>query len=141
MGPARPPEELPNGAGQRWPALFRTTPEFTPISAYPELVEGLHLSSCRAHDLKIKDSPSTSSGKAGFVEPDLSQEALNQPRLQQRRFELADYVKVSQADMEDGLLIIDLLREVPDAMKPRKIAIGGQAALSVVEGDGASQAA
>jgi molecular chaperone IbpA len=59
----------------------------------------------------------------------------------ERRFELADYVKVSQADMEDGLLIIDLLREVPDAMKPRKIAIGGQAALAVVESDTESQAA
>ena len=59
----------------------------------------------------------------------------------ERRFELADYVKVSLADMEDGLLIIDLVREVPDAMKPRKIAIGGQAALAVVEGDAASQAA
>lgn len=59
----------------------------------------------------------------------------------ERRFELADYVKVSQADLEDGLLIIDLVREVPDAMKPRKIAIGGQAALAVVEDDGASQAA
>ena len=59
----------------------------------------------------------------------------------ERRFELADYVKVSQADMEDGLLIIDLVREVPDAMKPRKIAIGGQAALSVVDGDAAEKAA
>ncbi len=59
----------------------------------------------------------------------------------ERRFELADYVKVGKADLEDGLLIIDLLREVPDAMKPRKIAIGGQAALAVVEGEGSSQAA
>ena len=59
----------------------------------------------------------------------------------ERRFELADYVKVSAADLEDGLLVIDLLREVPDAMKPRKIAIGGQAALSVVEGNEATQAA
>lgn len=59
----------------------------------------------------------------------------------ERRFELADYVRVSQADMADGLLIIDLVREVPDAMKPRKIAIGGQAALSVVEGNGSEQAA
>ncbi len=59
----------------------------------------------------------------------------------ERRFELADYVKVSAADMEDGLLVIDLVREVPDTMKPRKIAIGGQAPLSVVEGDAAEQAA
>ena len=59
----------------------------------------------------------------------------------ERRFELADYVKVSEADMEDGLLIIDLVREVPDAMKPRKIAIGDQAALAVVESNVDSKAA
>ena len=43
----------------------------------------------------------------------------------ERRFELADFVRVERADLADGLLIIDLVREVPDAMKPRKIAIGG----------------
>lgn len=51
----------------------------------------------------------------------------------ERRFELADYVRVEGADLEDGLLIIDLVREVPEAMKPKKIAIGGQAPLSVVD--------
>ena len=45
----------------------------------------------------------------------------------ERRFELADYVRVQNADLADGLLVIDLVREVPEAMKPRKIAIGGQA--------------
>jgi len=43
----------------------------------------------------------------------------------ERRFELADYVKVEGANLEDGLLIVDLVREVPEAMKPKKIAIGG----------------
>ncbi|HYZ48196.1 MAG TPA: Hsp20 family protein [Sphingomonas sp.] len=43
----------------------------------------------------------------------------------ERRFELADFVKVSAADLKDGLLIIDLVREIPEAMKPRKIEIGG----------------
>jgi molecular chaperone IbpA len=52
----------------------------------------------------------------------------------ERRFELADFVRVSNADLADGLLVIDLVREVPDAMKPRKITIGGQAALEVVDG-------
>lgn len=51
----------------------------------------------------------------------------------ERRFELADFVRVDNAALEDGLLVIDLLREVPDTMKPRKIAIGGSAPLSVVE--------
>lgn len=53
----------------------------------------------------------------------------------ERRFELADYVRVENADLADGLLVIDLLREVPDAMKPRKITIGGQTKLEVVPND------
>lgn len=55
----------------------------------------------------------------------------------ERRFELADYVRVDNADMADGLLIIDLVREVPEAMKPKKIAIGGQKKLEVVKDDDA----
>ena len=42
----------------------------------------------------------------------------------ERRFELADYVRVENANLEDGLLVIDLVREVPDAMKPKKVAVG-----------------
>jgi molecular chaperone IbpA len=43
-----------------------------------------------------------------------------------RRFELADFVRVDAATLADGLLTIELVREVPDAMKPRKIAINGK---------------
>lgn len=50
----------------------------------------------------------------------------------ERRFELADYVRVDSADLADGLLVIDLVREVPEAMKPKKIAVGGNK-LTVVE--------
>ena len=42
----------------------------------------------------------------------------------ERRFQLADHVKVTGADLENGLLHIDLVREVPEAAKPRTIAIG-----------------
>jgi len=41
----------------------------------------------------------------------------------ERRFQLADHVEVSGASLQNGLLHIDLVREVPEAMKPRKIAI------------------
>lgn len=41
----------------------------------------------------------------------------------ERKFQLADYVKVTGANMENGLLYIDLVREIPEAMKPRKISI------------------
>jgi molecular chaperone IbpA len=44
----------------------------------------------------------------------------------ERRFELADYVRVDDANLEDGLLVIDLVREVPEAMKPKKIPVGTQ---------------
>jgi molecular chaperone IbpA len=43
----------------------------------------------------------------------------------ERRFGLADFIKVTDADMRDGLLSIDLVREIPEAMRPRKISIGG----------------
>jgi len=51
----------------------------------------------------------------------------------ERRFQLADFVRVQGADLSDGLLTIDLLREVPEAMKPQTIAIGaGRASLASV---------
>ncbi|EGV30978.1 heat shock protein Hsp20 [Thiorhodococcus drewsii AZ1] len=43
----------------------------------------------------------------------------------ERKFQLADYVKVVDASLENGLLHIDLVREVPDMMKPRRIEIRG----------------
>jgi molecular chaperone IbpA len=45
-------------------------------------------------------------------------------RAFERRFQLADYVEVKGADLVNGLLHIDLVREIPEAMKPRTIAIG-----------------
>lgn len=43
----------------------------------------------------------------------------------ERRFVLGDYVQVRGADLRDGLLSIDLVREIPEEMKPRRIAIRG----------------
>jgi molecular chaperone IbpA len=54
----------------------------------------------------------------------------------ERRFELADFVRVENADLADGLLTIDLVREVPEAMKPKKILVGGQPTLEVVKDKG-----
>jgi len=42
-----------------------------------------------------------------------------------RVFNLADYVQVQAASFKDGLLVIELAREIPEAMKPRRIAING----------------
>ena len=49
-------------------------------------------------------------------------------RAFQRRFELADHVKVVNASLVNGLLTIDLKREIPEEMKPRRIEIAAEQA-------------
>jgi molecular chaperone IbpA len=51
-------------------------------------------------------------------------------RAFRRRFELADHVKVVSANLENGLLTIDLKRELPEEMKPRRITIAGSEGLA-----------
>lgn len=50
-------------------------------------------------------------------------------RAFERRFELADHIQVQGAKLENGLLSIDLVREVPEHLRPRKIDIGGTKAI------------
>jgi molecular chaperone IbpA len=57
-------------------------------------------------------------------------------RAFERRFELADFVRVENADLRDGLLSIELVREIPEAMKPRKIEINGGSSHTI---DGSSE--
>ena len=58
----------------------------------------------------------------------------------ERRFELADYVRVEDARLADGLLTIDLVREVPEAMKPKKIAVNGAATPTPINHEAAAAA-
>lgn len=51
----------------------------------------------------------------------------------ERRFELADFIRVEDARLSDGLLTIDLVREVPEALKPQTIAIKTGTPLASVE--------
>ncbi|HEX4709716.1 Hsp20 family protein [Phenylobacterium sp.] len=55
----------------------------------------------------------------------------------ERRFQLADYVVVTEANLADGLLSIALKRELPEALKPRRIEIGA-AKPSLIEGEKAA---
>ncbi|MBV8684651.1 MAG: Hsp20 family protein [Caulobacteraceae bacterium] len=58
----------------------------------------------------------------------------------ERRFQLADYVVVSDANLADGLLSISLKRELPEALKPRRIEIGAsvQKDAGLIEGEKAA---
>lgn len=53
----------------------------------------------------------------------------------ERRFQLADHIRVENAGLENGLLSVELFREIPEALKPRKIAVNGVAAKSVDNAD------
>lgn len=54
-------------------------------------------------------------------------------RAFERRFELADHIRVTGASLANGLLSIELKREVPEAMKPRTIAINGATQPQVID--------
>lgn len=54
-------------------------------------------------------------------------------RAFERRFGLADYVQVKNAELRDGILAIDLVREIPEEMKPRKVAINGAGAAEQID--------
>ncbi len=51
----------------------------------------------------------------------------------EQRFQLANHVKVSAASFDNGMLTIELLREVPEALKPRKIVIDGGSNVTALE--------
>jgi molecular chaperone IbpA len=82
------------------------------------------------NDLEISQEPNLLliTGKAG----ERSEEGYLHRGIDNRgftqRFELADYVEVVGAHLADGLLTIELKRELPDAMKPRRIQIAGPVA-------------
>ncbi|MEM1386297.1 MAG: Hsp20 family protein [Pseudomonadota bacterium] len=60
-------------------------------------------------------------------------------RAFERKFQLADHIRVNGAVHENGMLHVDLVREVPEALKPRQIAIAGAASngMKAVEGQAA----
>ena len=66
---------------------------------------------------------SAEKGEAGEGENEMLFQGIA-ARSFERRFQLADHVEVKSASLENGLLHIDLVREIPEAMKPRKIDIG-----------------
>lgn len=77
-------------------------------------------------DIEVRDGQLVVVGK-GSTEDDESRYLHRgiARRAFERRFQLADHVEVKAADLKDGLLVIDLVREIPEAMKPRKIEIKG----------------
>jgi len=91
-------------------------------------------------DLSIVSEQNTLvvSGRLADSEQDNEREYLYQGianRAFERRFQLADHVKVNQARLENGLLHIDLARELPEAMKPRQIQINAATGSRLIDNE------
>ncbi len=80
--------------------------------------------------LQVRGKKAEADGSAAFLHLGIANRSF------ERRFELADFVRVDDARLNDGLLVIDLVREVPEAMKPKTIAIKTGAPLAAVEDAG-----
>lgn len=78
-----------------------------------------------ASDIEITQQPNllVVTGKSSDEEQDLLHRGIPAGNFT-HKFELADYVEVVDARLADGLLTIELKREVPEAMKPRRIVLG-----------------
>ena len=82
-------------------------------------------------DVKIEVKENTLSIRGDKKEADNQRTFLHRgiaSRAFERRFQLADHVEVRGADVKDGLLSVDLEREVPERLKPRTIEIGATVA-------------
>ncbi|HEX5780155.1 MAG TPA: Hsp20 family protein [Xanthobacteraceae bacterium] len=78
-------------------------------------------------NIEAKENTLTIRGDKQAEEKEDKGEVLYQgiaARAFERRFQLADHVTVQGASLENGLLHVDLVREIPEAMKPRQIPIG-----------------
>ena len=76
-----------------------------------------------------RENTLTIRGSKAAVEGESKNEVLYQgiaARAFERRFQLADHVQATGAKLENGLLHVDLVREIPEAQKPRQIPIGGE---------------
>jgi molecular chaperone IbpA len=86
--------------------------------------------------VETKENTLTIKGEKQAREEEKSSEVLYQgiaARAFERVFQLADYVQVKGAKLENGLLHVDLVRELPEAKKARRIAIGNGTQPKVVE--------
>jgi molecular chaperone IbpA len=87
-------------------------------------------------NIEVKESTLTIRGDKQTKTEDNKGETLYQgiaARAFERVFQLADHVQVKGAALENGLLHVDLVREIPEAKKPRQIAIGNNGKAKVVE--------
>ncbi len=83
-------------------------------------------------EIELRDGQLVVTGRKAATEDETKPTYLHRgiaTRAFERRFQLADHVRAVEATTENGLLHIDLVREVPEALKPRRIEIAGGKAI------------
>ena len=86
-------------------------------------------------EITVENNELNISGKASTSKVDESKVFVHKgiaERNFNRKFILADYVQVSSADLNNGLLVINFVHEVPEALKPRKIPVGTQNVVTTI---------
>ena len=87
-------------------------------------------------EIEVQENVLTVSGKRERAEEEGERTFLHRgiaERSFERRFHLADHVQVREAELKNGMLTVKLEREVPEAKKPRQIAINGQSKAKLIE--------
>ena len=77
--------------------------------------------------LLVKGSGSGNDGTVSYLHRGIANRSF------ERRFDLADHVKVTNANLDNGMLTIHLEREVPEALKPRQIEISKGSTAGIVD--------
>ena len=93
-------------------------------------------------DIQAKENVLTVKGEKKEEKQEGEREVLYRGiagRAFERRFQLADHVEVTGASLENGLLHVDLVREIPEAMRPRRVPINGGLS-APIEGESAPAA-
>ena len=79
--------------------------------------------------LVVMGNQNTTADKTQFLHRGIATRAF------ERQFELADHVNVVSSNLENGMLVIDLQREIPEELKPRKITIGSGTSTRTIDQD------
>lgn len=94
--------------------------------------------------IEVKENLLSVRGEKKPVEGEAKVDVLHQgiaARAFERRFQLADHVQVTGAELRNGLLHVDLVREIPEAKKPRQIPIGKPVAGKLIDASAGRKAA
>ena len=89
-------------------------------------------------DIQVENGVLTVRGKKGAAPESTFLHQGIATRSFERKFNLADHIEITNADLQDGLLTLSLIKEVPEAMKPKTININGSGPIAIDQAEKAA---